>query len=72
MKISLILAWTVEILRRGLEGNEAEDGCENRHGRVLETEEEKEIVVVVLERNGEAIEEKKEKEKERELGEKWE
>ena len=57
MKISLILDLTVEILRRGLEGNvaeEEEEGFEKRHGREVETEEEKEMVVVFA-RNGEAI-----------------
>lgn len=56
MKISLILASTVEILRRL--GNAAEEGCENRHGREVETEEEKEMVAVAavaLARNGDAI-----------------
>lgn len=49
MNISLILDWTVRVLRRGLRRNAAED-VEGRHGRDVETEEENEMVV--LERNG--------------------
>ncbi|EXC19386.1 hypothetical protein L484_010403 [Morus notabilis] len=40
-KISLILASTVEILRH--HRNTAEEGCENRHGREADTEEENEM-----------------------------
>lgn len=54
MKISLILDWTVRVLRRGLVRNAVEkegEECEDRQGREGEMEEEKEMVV--LDRNGE-------------------
>ena len=41
MKISLILAWTVETFRRDLSGN----AVDRRHERPLESEDEKEMVL---------------------------